>query len=611
VVVINPPKQTYEYDIRNSISKSVVRGFWRMMTGFRAMYFTAVVALALSALFNTTSFLVVRHFVDHVLPAPGLAQIAPLFAFVFVFLATGQGLFSFLSGRFASKTAEGLALRLRDAMFDHIQRLSFTYHDKNQTGELLSRSTSDVDAIRRFFSEQAIGVGRIALLFVINFSALLALDVRLALLSIIAVPVVGLISLFFFGKVSKLYERLQEQEAKLSTTLQENLTGVRVVRAFSRQDYERDKFEADNFEQYRRGRKFLIMHSMFWPLTDLICFAQMLGGYLFAATLVMNGSLTLGSYLAYASLLTMIINPIRNLGRLIVDMSGGLVSYKRVMEVIREPQESLTEGAFQPQGDLRGDVAFKQAHFQYDKDMPVLKNINFSVRAGQSVALLGSTGSGKTSLVGLLPRFYDYTEGSITIDGVELRQYPKGWLRQQIGIVEQEPFLFSRTIRENLTYGVGREVSDAEVIAAAQAAAVHEVIMSFPDGYNTLVGERGVTLSGGQKQRVALARTLLKDPRILILDDATSSVDSETEDEIRHALLKLMKGRTTFIIAHRIQTVMHADLILVFDKGQIVQRGRHETLLAQEGIYRRVYELQTRIEEEVEREVADVVGLPL
>lgn len=608
---MTPPPQTYTYDVRDSLSKNLFLGFWRLVTGFRRYYFAAVIALALSAGFNTASFLLVRHFVDHVLPSPDVLTLAPLIALAFIGLATLQGAFSFLSGRFASKTAESLALRLRDGMFDHIQRLSFRYHDRMQTGELLTRATSDVDAIRRFFADQAIGVGRILLLFGINFAALFSINATLAWVSIIVVPVIAVISFFFFKRVSERYEAMQDQESKLSTTLQENLTGVRVVRAFNRQAYERDKFEVINFEHYRRGRSFLIMHSIYWPLTDILCFLQILGGYYLAATLVMDGTMSLGSYLAYVSLLSMIINPIRNLGRLIVDMSTGLVSYKRVMEVIGEPQESLTDGAYEPTHDLRGDVTFSNVHFEYDKDTPVLKDISFSVRAGQSVALLGSTGSGKTSLVGLLPRFYEYTSGSITIDGIELNTYPKSWLRRQIGIVEQEPFLFSRTIRENITYGVGREVSDDEVIAAARAAAVHDVIMSFPDAYNTLVGERGVTLSGGQKQRVVLARTLLKDPRILILDDATSSVDTETEDAIRQALLRLMKGRTTFIIAHRIQTVMHADLILVMDKGRIVQRGTHHQLLAQDGLYRRVYDLQSSIEEAEDEQQEEVEGVQL
>ncbi|MBL8165576.1 MAG: ABC transporter ATP-binding protein [Anaerolineae bacterium] len=604
------PQQAYSYDIRQSLSANRFRGFWRLVTGFRWFYLGAVIALGISALMNTSSFLLVRHFIDHILPSPDVRSLAPIVALGFVVLALLQGTFSFLSGRLAARTAEGLALRLRNSMYDHIQRLSFTYHDKMQTGELISRSTSDVDAIRRFFADQAIGVGRILILFTVNFVALLLLYPPLALFSIIAVPIVGVISLFFFKRVSDSYERLQEQEATLSTTLQENLSAVRVVRAFNRQDFERDKFEADNAEQYRRGRKFLIMHALFWPITDVICFAQTIAGYFLAAMLVMDGTLSLGAYLAYVSLLTMIINPIRNLGRLIVDMSTGVVSYTRVMEVIRQEQEALDTGSQPTTRDLRGDVAFENVSFEYDSHNPVLKDISFHIRAGQSVALLGSTGSGKSSLVGLLPRFYEYTGGRITIDGVELKEFSRGYLRRQIGIVEQEPFLFSRSIRENITYGVGREVSDAEVVEAAKAAAIHDVILSFPQGYQTLVGERGVTLSGGQKQRVALARTLLKNPRILILDDATSSVDSETEDSIRQALLRLMKGRTSFIIAHRIQTVMNADLILVLDKGQIVQRGRHDELLAQEGIYRQVYDLQMRIDEEVEKEIARV-GIPV
>ncbi len=605
------PSQSYTYDLRKSLSKNLFRGFWRMMTGFRHFYYIAVIMLAISALLNTASFLLIRHFVDNILPTPDLTRLAPLVGLGFVLLASGQGLFSFLSGRFAAKTAEGLALRLRDAMYDHIQRLSFTYHDNMQTGELLSRATSDLDAIRRFFSEQAIGVGRILLLFFINFAAILLLNVQLALISVIVVPAVALLSLFFFGRISRLYERLQEQEAKVSTTLQENLSGVRVVKAFNRQDYEREKFEVQNFEQYRRGRVFLIMHSLFWPISDLLVFGQVMGGYLVGATLVINGTMSIGSYLAYVSLLGQLINPMRNLGRLIVDMSTGVVSYKRMMQVIGEEQESLVEGSHQPDGDLRGDVEFKNVNFQYNDDTPVLYDINLSVKAGQSVALLGSTGSGKTSMVSLIPRFYEYTSGSITIDGLELHDIPRGYLRGQVGVVEQEPFLFSRSIRENITFSVSRPVTEDEVIAAAKAAAVHDVIMTFPDGYNTLVGERGVTLSGGQKQRVALARTLLKNPRILILDDATSSVDSETEDEIRQALLRLMKGRTSFIIAHRIQTVMHANLIVVFDKGRIVQRGTHSELMSMPGIYRQIFELQSRIEEEVEKEEADVLGLPV
>jgi len=299
----------------------------------------------------------------------------------------------------------------------------------------------------------------------------------------------------------------------------------------------------------------------------------------------------------------------RNLGRLIVHMSTGLVSYGRVVEVLKEEREPLTEGAYTPSDNVRGEIVFRGVCFEYDAEIPVLKDISFRCEPGQVVALLGSTGSGKTSLVNLLPRFYDYTSGSLTLDGVELEEIPRQFLRQQIGIVEQEPFLFSRSIRENITYGVGRGVTDAEVEAAARAAAIHEVVLSFPDGYDTLVGEKGVTLSGGQKQRVAIARTLLKDPCILILDDATSSVDTETEGLIREALERLMQGRTSFIIAHRVQSVMNADLILVLDQGRIVQQGTHRQLMAQEGMYRRIYDMQARIEVELEREIRQASGV--
>ena len=285
-------------------------------------------------------------------------------------------------------------------------------------------------------------------------------------------------------------------------------------------------------------------------------------------------------------------------------MSSGLVSFGRVKKVIQEEREPLTEGAYSPPNRVKGNIVFEDISFRYDKDSSALKEISFHCKPGEIVALLGPTGSGKTTLVNLLPRFYEYTSGSLTLDGVELHDYPRRFLRQQIGIVEQEPFLFSRTIRENITYGVGREVDDAEVEAAARAAAIHNTIITFPEGYGTLVGEKGVTLSGGQKQRVAIARTLLKDPTILILDDSTSSVDTETEAEIRAALDRLMEGRTTLVIAHRIQSLMKADLILVLDQGRIVQRGKHHALMAQEGIYRRIYDMQARIEVELERELA-------
>jgi len=599
-----PSSHMLDLDLKSTISHHRLAGIWKMMKGFRLRYIGAVTSLGLSALAKTFTFLLLRYFVDTYLIQQDNRIGLPYIALGFVGLAILEGGFTFLSGVLSSQTAEGITRRLRNYLYDHIQHLSFTYHSKTKTGELIERSTSDVDALRRFFSDQATNIGRILMLFIINFVTLLNLNVKLAWVSIIVIPFILAVSIFLFKKVSSAYESYQQQEAILSTTLQENLSGVRVVKAFSRQRYEMDKFEKDNWEKYTRGKKLLIMHSLFWPVSDILCGAQLIAGYLIGAMMAINGEISVGTYLAYSGLVIYIIYPLRNLGRIIVQTSTGLVSYSRVMDIIKEKREPLDQGDYTPQSNLRGDFAFLNVGFEYEPGDQTLADINFSVKPGQVIALLGSTGSGKSTLVHLLPRFYEYTSGKILLDGVELNRYPRKFLRQQIGIVEQEPFLFSRTIRENITYGVGREVSDEEVEQAARAAAIHDVILSFQEGYQTIVGERGVTLSGGQKQRVTIARTLLKNPRILILDDSTSSVDTETEAEIREALWNLMRNRTTFIIAHRIQSVADADLILVMDKGRIIQHGRHADLINQTGVYREIFNIQARIEDELEKELA-------
>ncbi len=596
-----------EYDLQNTIHPSKLVGMWRLMTGFRLTYLGATASQGIAALAKTGTYMLLRYFVDNTFGSSGTIAIpVALIALGFVGLALVEGGFTFMAGRLAARSSEGIARRLRNYLFDHIQNLSFTYHANMQTGELIQRCTSDVDAIRRFFADQAIGLGRIILLFLVNFTALMLLNVRLALLSIVLIPLIVLLSAVVFKKISKAYEAYQDQDAALSTTLQENLSGVRVVKAFARQDYEKNKFERDNMEKFVLGKKLLTLHALFWPGSDLICGAQMMLGYAVGAVMAVRGEITPGTFLAYMGLIVWIIFPMRNLGRLIIQLSTGRVSFGRVLEIIRQQREPLDAGkAFDH--PVHGDIRFEDVEFAYEKDCPVLSDISFEVRPGQVVALLGSTGSGKTSLVNLLPRFYDYTAGRICIDGVELNTISRRYLRQQIGIVEQEPFLFSRSIRENITYGVGREVSQAEIEAATRAAAVHDVICTFPEGYGTMIGERGVTLSGGQKQRVAIARALLKNPRILILDDSTSSVDTETEAEIREALVNLMQDRTTFIIAHRIQSIMDADLVLVMDKGRIVQKGTHESLMREEdGMYRKIFDIQTRIEDELEKEIAGV-----
>jgi ATP-binding cassette subfamily B protein len=640
------------FDLKQAVVKNRLVGLWRLMKGFRALYLGAVLAIAIGASARTLNYLVLRHVIDVVVAQGRDIERLPLFGLAFVGLAAFEGMLSYLRGIWTARTAEGVTLRLRDYLFDHVQRLPFVYHDHAKTGELIQRVTSDVDTIRRFYADQAIGIGRIVALFSVNLAMLLRMNVQLGLLSVAIMPIVVAISVFFFGKVSKAYERYQEQEAVVSTRLQENLTGVRVVRAFARQEHEMARFERENREKYRRGKSLLILHSAYWPISDTLCTAQMLLVMAVGALMAINGRISVGTYVAITGMVIWIVWPLRNLGRLIVDVSTGLVSYRRVADIVAQEREDVHSGSVRIVRPVRGEIVFDDVSFAYkpapeigspaqeskagsdgrngqrDEDRSpasgsedggsaapgggltsdegpatVLHNISFRCRPGQVVALLGSTGSGKTSIINLLLRFYDYDQGSIRLDGRELREYAAAELRRQIGIVEQEPFLFSRTIRENIAYGASRPVTDEEVEAAARAAAIHDIVMTFSKGYDTLVGEKGVTLSGGQRQRVAIARTLLRNPRILILDDATSSVDTETEAEIREALQNLMRGRTSFVIAHRVQSVMNADQILVLDKGRIVQQGTHKELIGQEGMYRRIYELQARIEQELEMEV--------
>lgn len=595
-----------DFDLQKAISTNRLVGLWKLMTGYRWHYLGATLSLGIAAVAKTSTYLLLRYFVDDLFNTQDKANQIPLVALGFVLLALLEGGFSFISGRLAAQTSEGITRRLRNYLYDHLQHLSFSYHAETPTGELIERCTSDVDALRRFYADQAIGVGRITLLFLINFLAVFRLNATLAFISIIVTPIIVIASAYFYKRISKAYEKYQEQEAILSTTLQENLAGVRVVKAFSRQDYEINKFDRDNWEKFQRGKKLLMMNSLFWPLSDILCGFQILVGYLTGAVLAINGTISVGTYLAYAGMIIWLIFPMRNLGRLITQISTGLVSYSRVMEIIRQKREPLDEGDYHPQGSPRGEIVFDHVYFEYETGSPVLEDISFECKSGQSIAFLGSTGSGKTTLVNLLPRFYDYTRGKILLDGIELNRYPRRYLRQYIGIVEQEPFLFSRSIHENITYGVDRDVSQQDIENAARAAAIHDVIISFPEQYRTIVGEKGVTLSGGQKQRIAIARTLLKNPRILILDDSTSSVDMDTEAEIHEALQNLMHNRTTFIIAHRISTIMNADITVVMDKGRIVEYGRHENLISRSGIYRQIYDIQTRIEVELEKDIANV-----
>lgn len=592
-----------DYDLQDAIQSNRLRGLWRLMTGYRRHYFGAIAAQAVAVGAKTMALLLLSLFVDEILFRDDMLTIVPFVALGFLLLALIEGAGSFTSNRLAAQTSEGVTLRLRNYLYDHLQRQTFTYHDTHPTGDLVQRVTSDVRAIGAFFTEQGVWIGRILLLFVVNVVAIATIHVPLALISALVVPIVVVVSLFFFKRVNERYEEMQAQEAVVSTRLQENLTGVRVVKAFARQDYEMERFDQENHKHFLKGRRLLIMHSLFWPTTDLLTgFHQIIVLYL-GARLALNGEITAGQFIAFAGMVVYVIHPMRNLGRLIVQASAAMVSYDRVMEIVRSPREPLGETETPPVPTIEGSVVFDHVSYEYERGLPVLIDVSFEVKPGEVVALMGGTGSGKTTVINLLMRFYEHFKGRILIDGIDIKDYPRDFLRRSIGVVEQEPFLFSRTIKENILYGVDRPVTDEEVYAAARAAAIHHVIESFPLGYSTMVGERGVTLSGGQKQRVAIARTLLKDPRILVLDDATSSVDSETEAAIRDAIRQLLPGRTAFIVAHRVQTVMNADKIIVFDKGRIVQMGTHDELIAQDGFYQRIFDMQSRVEEELEKEL--------
>ena len=621
-------------DLKKAVDRGHPAGLWQLLAGYRLLYAGALVAVALGAFVRAGYFQLVQRVIDQVSSTGMHSGRLALAALAFVGLAVLEGVLAFVRGIWSAQAAEHVAQRLRNYLYDHIQRLPFAFHDYVKAGELIQRSTSDVDALRRFYADQALGVGRIIALFSVNLVALARINTTLAGGAVVVLPAIVAVSYFFFGRVSAAYERYQEQEARLSTVLQENLSGVRVVRAFARQRFEIEKFDRENWERYRRGRKLTLMHSLYWPLSDILCSAQTVIAMALASGMVVRGTITIGQYIAAMGLVGWIIWPMRNLGRLIVQISTGLVSYRRVTDVVASDREDVTSGSVSADTEVRGAVTFDHVGFSYtpqavlaepDKrsrgarrnrpqavtstpvsgePIPVLHDISFACPAGSVVALLGSTGSGKTSIINLLLRYYDRTAGRITLDGVDLQEYPREFLRRCIGIVEQEPFLFSRSIRDNIAYGALHPVSQEQIEDAARAAAIHEIILTFPAGYETIVGEKGVTLSGGQRQRVAIARAILRNPRVLVLDDATSSVDTETAEQISEALTKLMPGRTTFIVAHRIQSVMAADLILVLDQGRIVQSGTHTSLIGQYGLYRDIYDLQSRIAEEVHTEVA-------
>jgi ATP-binding cassette subfamily B protein len=523
--------------------------------------------------------------------------------------AVVRGLFAFLQVFWSERNSQSVAFDLRNDLFSKIQRLSFSYHDRNQTGQLMVRATDDVEKVRLFIGQGLLQlVGAITLLTG-TLVILLATNLRLTLTVLPILPA-ALIIFMVFGAISQpLFSVLQARLSALNTLLQENLAGIKLVKAYTREASEQAKFQRSATSLMEQQLKLARTFAFMFPLVFLIASLGQASILYFGGKQIIGGTLTLGEYQEFSLYLVYIFMPMAMLGMIITQLGQASASANRIFEILDAKSDVTDKPGAASLPAVRGRVAFENVTFRYfGGGEPVLKDVTFTAEPGQTVALLGATGSGKTSIINLIPRFYDPSQGRITIDGHDLRDVTLDSLRSQIGIVLQETTLFAGTIRENIAFGKP-EAGLEEVQEAAEAAMAHEFITDFPEGYETQVGERGATLSGGQKQRIAIARALLLDPHILILDDSTSSVDLATEAQIQRALDELMKGRTSFVIAQRISTVMRADLILVLDRGQIVARGRHDELLETSEIYAEIYSSQLLEDTAVEESVAMEVGV--
>ena len=513
-------------------------------------------------------------------------------ALIIIAFAAMRGVFSFVQAFMAETTSQGVAFDFRNEIFAKIQRLSFSYHDRNQTGQLMIRATDDVEKVRLFIAQGLVLAAQAFLLLGATLIILLLTNWRLTL-SIIWVLPIALVLFMVFGAISQpLFVQVQIRLSRLNTILQENLAGIKVVKAFAREHHEQSRFSDAALDLYRQQLKISRTFSFLFPIVFLT--AQIGQAVILYAggSQIIEGTLQLGQYQSFSLYLIYVFFPVGQLGFIVSLMAQASASASRIFEIL-DAQSDVTDkpGAVELP-PIQGQVTFKDVSFRYfNSGESVLSHVSFTAEPGQTVALLGATGSGKTTIINLIPRFYDVSEGQVLIDGYDVRDVKLSTLRSQIGIVLQETNLFSGTIRENIAFGRPNAPMDA-VIEAAKAASAHDFIMSFPQGYETLVGERGATLSGGQKQRIAIARALLLNPRLLILDDSTSSVDLVTEYRIQKALDLLMQGRTSFVIAQRISTVLNADLILVLDKGRVVASGTHEQLMEQSPIYAEIYHSQ-------------------
>ena len=512
-------------------------------------------------------------------------------AFAVILLAAINIAANYYSKVFAAKGSESFVKGMRDQLYDHIQKLPYSWHVKNQTGDIIQRCTSDVDVVRNFVTNQLMEVFRIIFLIVFYMVIMFSMNVKISLIAVSFFPIVILYSGYFFSKIAQHFQEADEAEGILSSVVQENLTGVRVVRAFGRESFERKRFDEKN-ERFAGLwiylGKFL---SLYWSIGDLITGIQILTVICMGVLFTVDGNLTVGEFIAFVSYNSSMAWPVRSLGRIISEMSKAGVSIDRIAYILDEKEEDDRPGVTKPA--INKDIVFDKVNFKYEEGAAVLKDVSFTVPEGKTFAILGNTGSGKSTLVHLLNRLYDLPDGcgKITIGGVDIRDIDRQYLRSQIGMVLQEPFLYSGSIKENV--GITRESSAFDDIReACEIACVDSAIDSFTDGYETIVGERGVTLSGGQKQRVAIARMLVEHTPVMIFDDSLSAVDAQTDAMIREALKKRMAGTTVILIAHRITTLMQADCIMVLEDGAVAEMGSHEQLMEHHGIYRRIYDIQ-------------------
>ncbi len=518
------------------------------------------------------------------------------------------GVLTFGKMRLGALAAERIVRGLRERLYDHLQRLPLAFHDKNQTGDLVQRCSSDVETTRLFYTDQMLEVARASVLLVTAIPLMFMLDAVMAGVAIALLPVIVLFAIFFFAKVAGTFKRMDEAEGALTTSIQENLTGIRVVRAFARQPFELEKFRTKNEDHRKKHWTLFQVMAVYWASSDFLCFSQLTLTLLVGAYRVHDGSMSAGTLVAFMGYVGIYLWPVRHMGRIVTEMGKTTVAIGRIHEVLGSPIEEPTTKASHEvtQLQLQGEIEFRDVSFKHGESQ-VLSEISFRAPVGSTVALLGPSGSGKSTIAQLLMRFYEPSSGAILIGGQPIAEMSRKRVRGAIAAVLQEPFLFSRSLRENIKLGRS-EALDDEMLDAARTAAIDESVQRFEKRYDTIIGERGVTLSGGQRQRVAIARALLRDAPILILDDALSAVDTHTEDTILRALESRRGRHTTILIAHRLSTLRHAELILVLERGRIVQRGTHDELLSVDGMYRRLWQIQSALEDDIaqEQEVGSV-----